>query len=150
MHLVHGQNFQLYPELPPSPWFQGSKGNNSHFQFYNTLSSVLTSHSSRAVDNLVMASNGQNRAASDTNEFEPSSADKKKAKKQSKNASRPNGAKGRQPDPDPLTDTDSNDYEESESEGNMEVVTNLDFDHTLFMLDITHDMKCFWPTEAHV
>ena len=32
----------------------------------------------------------------------------------------------------------------------MEVVTNLDFDHTPFTLDITNDMKRFWPTKAHV
>ena len=89
LHLVHGHKIQFYPELPPSPWFQGGRGNNSHIQFDNTFSSVLTTQSNRAVENLSMASNGQKRAASDSDKFKPSSADKRKAKKQNKKASRP-------------------------------------------------------------
>ena len=104
--------FQLYLEIPPSPWFQGSRGDYSPFISLNSLSLVQFSNSDKVVDGSEMASNGQKRAASDTDEFEPSNADKRKAKKQSRNSSR-NDAKGRQPDPDPLTNTDNNDYEES-------------------------------------
>ena len=95
-----------------------------------------------------MASNGQKRAASDSDKFKPSSADKRKAKKQNKNASRTADAKGRQSDRDPITDSDNGEFEESE--GEMEVVSTHDFDPTPFMMDITDDMKRFWPTEAQV
>ena len=136
--------FHLYPETPPSPWFQGSRGDYSPFISLTPSSVVHFSNLDKVVDGSEMASNGQKRAASDTDEFEPSNADKKKARKQNRN-----GAKGRQPDPDPLTDSENNEYDDSESEGDMEVVTNSDFDHTPFMFDITDDMKTFWPTEAH-
>ena len=61
--------FQLYPEIHPSLWFQFSRGNYSPYILDNFLSSVQISHSSKAVDKLVMASTGQKRAASDTDEL---------------------------------------------------------------------------------
>ena len=88
-----------------------------------------------------MSSNGKKRAASDSDEFEPSTVDKKKAKKQSKNTSKPSGSRGRQPDPDPLTESEDNEYEDSE--GEMEVFSTQEFDRSPFMIDITDDMKRF-------
>ena len=89
-----------------------------------------------------MASNGSKRPASDSDEFEPSKLDKKKAKKLDKYPN-PQVFKGRHSDPD-LTDSDV------EGEGDMEVVQQADFDDAPFLIDVTDDMSKFWPMESHV
>ena len=97
-----------------------------------------------------MSSNPNNankrHAGSDTDEFEPSKADKKKSRKAQRKL--PGQGKSRQPDPTLSgSEYEYEDYEteNEESEGEMDVVNTerVDYDNSPFLIDLTDDMRKF-------
>ena len=104
-----------------------------------------------------MSSNPNNAnkrpSGSDTDEFEPSKADKKKSRKAQRKP--PGQGKSHQPDPTLSgSEYEYKDYEteNDESEGEMDVVNTerVDYDNSPFLIDLTDDKRKFWGSETEV
>ena len=92
-------------------------------------------------------------AGSDTDEYEPSKADKKKSRKSQKKP--PGQGKSHQPSPT-FSESEYDDYETEDgelTEGEMDVVNTeqrVDYDNSPFLIDLTDDMRKFWRSETDV